>query len=228
MLLSRCCTALVSTAYRDIQVIHNFKCDVPLLLETFKPELIEPTWPPEEADRLLLQHLQRSLQAENLDLADFGVDNAPEAALFEEPPADAAFLPDAVSLQEDQQRVFDAARAHLDLLQPDSPCWVHVEGEAGGGKSFFLRALLNYARHCGHSCLPAAFPCQSRAHLPRRADGTLLAGPQLQRSGRARAGGRCRPYRRQRAKASARARPAHPPRAPHLHRRDHHDARRAA
>jgi hypothetical protein len=70
------------------------------------------------------------------------------------------------NLQPDQQAVFATVASHLQLDMPDSPLYVHVEGEPGGGKSYLLNVLLSYSRSIGRLTLPAAFPAKVARKFP--------------------------------------------------------------
>ena len=143
-----------------MQVIQAFTCEVPKLLDDFLEHLVEPAWPEADKRRLVLEHLQRSLRAENRELHEYGIEDDLEEPLLDEPPVDVAMLDAADHLYDDQQRLYDAACKHLDLAEPQQPMLMHAEGEPGAGKSLVLNALLNYARSCRHRCLPAAFPAK--------------------------------------------------------------------
>lgn len=145
-----------------LAVLGAFECDANRLIDDFFDHFIELDWKHETRERcrhLLLLDLQRRLHAQNQSLSDYGL---PEQHLPDEPPPtiDARYLPANVTLLPDQRDVFDVVNRHLQLQHPDAPLFLHVEGEAGGGKSFELNVLLNHARNLERATIAGAFPAK--------------------------------------------------------------------
>lgn len=107
----------------------------------------------------MLCDLQRRLETLNKSLEDFGI-AVPELPDNERPAITSAYLPHNVTLQPDQQEVFDAIDVHLRQPNPAEPLFVQLEGEPGGGKSFVLNVLINHARSLGHNVIACAFPAK--------------------------------------------------------------------
>lgn len=109
----------------------------------------------------LLQDLHRRLAASGGSLAEYGF--APEELRPPDPllpPPDERWLRDDVELAADQRAIYERAMAHVRQDAPSAPLFLHVEGEAGGGKTFTLQRLLAEARAMGRIVLPAAFPAK--------------------------------------------------------------------
>ena len=145
-----------------LQIFTAFECDAAALIDTFSSSLLEPQWlqlPDPEQHAAILGDLQRRLAAHHKSLQDYGIVPPvpnPEPAI----PVDPDFLPDRVTLDIDQQAIFDAVVAHVAQTHPKQALFLHVEGQPGGGKSFLLNVCLNHTRSLGHVAIPAAFPAK--------------------------------------------------------------------
>jgi hypothetical protein len=123
----------------------NFQCNPPDLLATFLDHLNEGP----DAAIHVIRDLHHRLQAENRSIAEFEFDVPPTDPVNDHDVnstttrAPRVFDIEHANLQPDQQAVFAKVASHLQLDMPDSPLYVHAEGEPGSGKSYLLNVLLS-------------------------------------------------------------------------------------
>ena len=123
-----------------LECLEAFTCDATELIHTFLDDLSEPEWTAEGLDRQLaavLADLQTRLAEKGRSLADYGMDE-PELIPQLPPTVDPPYLPANVQLAPGQQTLFDRMDGHLQQESPARSDFVHIEGEAGGGKTFVM------------------------------------------------------------------------------------------
>jgi hypothetical protein len=150
----------------------NFQCNPPDLLATFLDHLVEADWQGPDAAIHVIRDLHHRLQTENRSISEFEFDVPPTDPVNDydvnstTARAPRVFDMEQANLQPEQQAVFATVASHLQLEMPDSPLYVHVEGEPGGGKTYLLNVLLSYSSSIGRLTLPAAFPAKVARKFP--------------------------------------------------------------